>query len=165
MRSLLACSVLVLAVAAGCGGGSGSDDSGSTAAVGEPVSTPGAPSLAIKDYQRRVVDAVAAMGRFATTLSKVQPGNLETLAPEFSSEAQAFADKEAVVEGLTPPARLKDAHQRLVDALQSVSSAMNDLATAAKAGDRTAFLDADDAFVTASEKVAAAGQALQSASG
>jgi hypothetical protein len=162
VRLAAACSAVALAIAAGCGGGG---DSASTAAVGEPVSTPGAPSLAVKDYQRRVVDAISAMGRFATTLSKVESGNLQTLAPEFARGAQAFADKEAVVEGLTPPARLKDAHQRLVDALQSVSSAMSDLSAAAKDGDRGAFLDADDAFVKASEKVAAAGQALQAASG
>jgi hypothetical protein len=160
---LATCSVLVLVVSAGCGGGS--DGSGTTATQAVVATTADAPTIAIKDYQRRVVDAISAMGRFATTLSKVRAGNLKQLAPEFSSDARAFAASEATVAGLTPPVPLKDAHARLVDALQAVSRAMTDLADAARTGDRVRFLTADTDFVTASEKVAAAGKALQAASG
>ena len=160
------CSVLVLAVAAGCGGGGGSSDSATTTATGTAAAAGAdAPSIAIKEYQRRVVDAISAMGRFANTLSKVQKNNLEQLAPAFSREAEDFASKEAVVEGLTPPAQVEAAHLRLVDALQAVSRAMNDLSDAASSDDHQRFLDADTAFVTAADKVAAAGKALQAASG
>ncbi len=166
MRRAAPCSVLViLAVAAGCGGG-GSDDAATTAnPAGAPVPASSTPPLAVKDYQRRVVDAISAMGRFAATLSKVQRNNLKKLAPEFSSEARAFAQQEATVASLTPPPRLKAAHLRLVDALQSVSRAMNDLADGARSNDHLLFLNADADFVKASEQVAAAARALQSASG
>ena len=166
MRRAAACSVLlVLAVAAGCGGGGSDDDASTAAADSRSISTSSAPPIAIKDYQRRIVDAISGMGRFAATLSKVQRNNLKKLAPEFASEAKVFADQAAVVEKLTPPPRLKAAHLRLVAALQAVSRAMNDLADGARYDDHLLFLDADVAFVKASEKVAAAGKALQSASG
>jgi hypothetical protein len=150
-------------VAAGCGGSGGSH--GTTTQAASAVQTGGSsPSIAVDDYQRRVVDAISAMGRFATTFSKVRAGNLKKLAPEFSSEASAFAGKAAIVERLDPPAKLRAAHQRLVAALQAVSSAMSDISSATAGGDRSAFLNADDAFVQASDKVSAAARALQAAS-
>jgi hypothetical protein len=156
---------LVLALAAGCGGSGGGSEVTTAAATTATQTGGGSPSLAVKDYQRRVLDAISAMGQFGQTLSKVQAGNLKTLAPAFAAQAATFSNRASVVEQLTPPARLRDAHRRLVAALEAVSSSMTDLSAAAGKGDSAAFLTADDAFVKASEKLAAAGQALQAAGG
>jgi hypothetical protein len=128
--------VLVLGLA-GCGGGD--DKSKSSGGTATTSSTSSSSAASTEDYKRKVTTISSSFAQAGAAFAgSVSPTSTPQQAAAALETFQGKVEKAAAdLDAVTPPAKVADAHTKLVSAFKRVAAACQPSIDAGKSGDRT----------------------------